>query len=65
MDSVQLEAVIQSYEARYRAIVDDDAVRELEKKKGLKRIDLLTNRRFTGLASTHRPDEFNILPAPL
>ena len=65
-DPTQLEAVIQSYEARYRAIVGDDAARQLEKLKGLKRIDLLARcTRFTGLSPTDRPDEFYILPAPL
>ena len=66
VDSEYLEAIIQAYEARYRAIEGDDAVRQLEKQKGLKRIDMLTNQTlFTGLAPTGKPDEFIMRTDPL
>lgn len=58
-DPQNLKTIIQAYEARYRAITDDPAARELEKKKGIKRIDMLTKHvKFAGLSATEKPNEF-------
>ena len=66
VDAGHLEAIIQAYEARYRTVIGDDAVKQRERQKGLKRIDMLTNQTlFMGLAPTNKPGEFIMRTGPL
>ena len=66
VDAGHLEAITRAYEARYRAVVGDDAVRQLERQKGLKRVDMLMNQTlFMGLAPTNKPGEFIMRTGPL